>query len=631
MDNHFSRMLNVDGDSFSGRSRFIPSEKFTGARTGYYFSLGEQGLGYYHDHVQDMKRKVGDFEDVQPSKRPTSNKNIESSSSSSRPAAIINDSLDEKVIDLDANSLKQLLLSLEKKITKNQKMRMKFSDLPEKFMESEMELNDELNKLQAVAATPALYPILVSSGSVVSILGLVTHDNTDVSVAAIGLLQELTEPDTVLETEEAHCIVDAFLDNQGLELVVQNLSRLDEANEDDAQGVYNSMSILENLIELKPEVAVAVCEKTHILKFLLMRLKVKKFDANKLYCSEMLSILLQADPSNQKRVGSLSGADGMDLLLQNISHYRRRDPVSVDEEEAIHNLFLSMNAALLIPDNQTRFRLGEGLELMLRCIKELKYAAGLAVRTLSHAIDNNKSNCERLVDAGGLKVIFPMLMGRGLPKSDKKKGALAKREIEEAVVAIVSQLCLQLFDSRERDCASRLLLKLTENDYEKLDRCSELFAKYSEQLKATEARIEARRRELEASVDDEEELEELLEEEDEDGSRMRGGLYCLQLVALVIAFVSIYDPTPSSSSSSNADGAVPKSMAATRASLKLGIETSSTVGLQSVLLLLRSMAAEVDVDNSEEAGQRRRKVLIDWSAAMSSMIELRTSSCSNAS
>lgn len=618
MDNHFSKMLGLHDGELT-QPRFISSQKFTGSKKGYFYGTGDHGSGYYFDTVQDtLKRKIDDKEYIQTNKRPTVQKNPE-------PNSVIEESSDDKVVDLDANSLKQLLLSLEKKITKNQKLRMKFSDQPEKFMESEIDLHDELNKLQAVAATPELYPILVSSGSVVSILGLVTHDNTDVSVAAIGLLQELTEPDTVLEFEEAICIVDAILDNQGLELVVQNLSRLDEANEEDAQGVYNSMAILDNLVDLRQEVAVTVCDITHILKFLLIRLKVKKFDANKQYCSEILSILLQADPANQRRIGTLSGVDGMDLLLQSVSQYRRRDPVSVDEEETVHNLFLAVNAALLIPENQTRFRLGEGIELILRCIKEMKYAAGLAIRTLSHAVHNSKSNCERVVEAGGLKVLFPMLMGRGMPKTDKKKGALSKRELEEAVAAIISQLCLELFDSKEKDCGSRLLLKFTENDYEKLDRCAELFGRYSDQLRATEHRIEARRLELAASAEDEEELEELIEAEDEDGGRMRGGLYCLQLITLIIAYVCIFDPTPSGSPSAadSSGAAVSKSMAATRAALKLDVGTSSS-GLQPVLSLLRSMAADLPVDSSQEADQRRRKVYIEWSAVVSSMTDSST-------
>jgi beta-catenin-like protein 1 len=224
------------------------------------------------------------------------------------------------------------LISFEKKINKNQKMRMKHSEEPMKFMDSELELHAELKELYAVAASPELYPVLVEAGSVPSILGMITHENTDISIEAVGLIQEMTEVDTIQEEDSAMIFIDALLANQGLELIVQNLSRLDEANDEDAQGVYNSMGIIENLVELKPQVAVLICARTQILKFLLLRLKVKKFDANKLYCSEILSILLQASESNQRRVCNLQGMDGMETLLQSVAQYRKKDPASLDEE-----------------------------------------------------------------------------------------------------------------------------------------------------------------------------------------------------------------------------------------------------------------------------------------------------------
>lgn len=54
------------------------------------------------------------------------------------------------------------------------------------------------------------------------------------------------------------------------------------------------MAIVENLVELLPNVGVDICRRTNILAFLLQRVKTKKFDANKLYASELMSILLQS-------------------------------------------------------------------------------------------------------------------------------------------------------------------------------------------------------------------------------------------------------------------------------------------------------------------------------------------------
>ena len=77
------------------------------------------------------------------------------------------------------------------------------------------------------------------------------------------------------------------------------LSRLDETNQEDFNGVQQTLNIIENLVEIDAANAVLVCKQTHILKYLLSRCKNKAFDSNKLYASEILSILLQADEQIQ--------------------------------------------------------------------------------------------------------------------------------------------------------------------------------------------------------------------------------------------------------------------------------------------------------------------------------------------
>lgn len=68
--------------------------------------------------------------------------------------------------------LKSLLVSFEKKITKNQKLRVKYPNDPDKFMASEVELHEEIQELHTVAASPELYYILVDTKAVNSILGM---------------------------------------------------------------------------------------------------------------------------------------------------------------------------------------------------------------------------------------------------------------------------------------------------------------------------------------------------------------------------------------------------------------------------------------------------------------------------
>ena len=54
-------------------------------------------------------------------------------------------------------------------------------------------------------------------------------------------------------------------------------------------------------------------QRTKLLKWLLGRVRLREFDSNKQYASELLSILLQSSPANQQ---ALVDADGIELLLQ---------------------------------------------------------------------------------------------------------------------------------------------------------------------------------------------------------------------------------------------------------------------------------------------------------------------------
>lgn len=189
---------------------------------------------------------------------------------------------------------------------------------------------------------------------------------------------------------------------------------------------------------------------------------------------------------------------------------------------------------------------------MVKCLKELKYAAICALKVILYAITDNKVNAERFIFVGGLKFVFPMLFGRGLPKvmvSGKKKSRSAeeKQETEEDILGIISQMCILLHDSKEHDSSTRLLAKFFEADFEKLDHCVELFVKYSRQLKATEYQIEsielaALRAQMEelGQIEEEDEEDKLEAEEFRYAKRLEGGLQSLQQISVIIAFAAVY-------------------------------------------------------------------------------------------
>uniref|UniRef100_A0A8C5SVE9 Beta-catenin-like protein 1 n=1 Tax=Laticauda laticaudata TaxID=8630 RepID=A0A8C5SVE9_LATLA len=93
---------------------------------------------------------------------------------------------EEEEEPLDESSVKKMILTFEKRSYKNQELRIKFPDNPEKFMESELDLNDIIQEMHVVATMPDLYHLLVELNAVHSLLGLLGHDNTDILLEREG-------------------------------------------------------------------------------------------------------------------------------------------------------------------------------------------------------------------------------------------------------------------------------------------------------------------------------------------------------------------------------------------------------------------------------------------------------------
>lgn len=415
------------------------------------------------------------------------------------------------ITELDETSLKRMLSQLEKRISKNQEMRIKYPDQPEKFMDSEIELNDAVQELHVVATQSDLYPILVNMNGMALLLGLLNHENIDISIAVISLLQELTDVDTSTDSEDqAKVLIDALAEQQIISLLVQNLERLDENVKEEADGIHNSLAIVENMTEFRPSLCVDA-GKQGLLSCLLKRLKIKvSFNSIRLYCSELLSILLQNHDENRQMLGEL---DGIDILLQELASYKRHDPSTGEEFEYMENLFSCLCSSLMFAANRHRFLKGEGPHLMNIMLKERKASRNGALRTLDFAMTGTegKDNCQKIVDILGLRTIFPLFIKP--PKGNKKSGE-TRAENEEHVISCVASLI--------RNCSGanrqRVFNKFTENDHEKVDRLMELHFQYSERVQSANQ-----------STDD--------DEDDDDEIYLRkldAGLFTLQLIDYII-------------------------------------------------------------------------------------------------
>ncbi|XP_069508488.1 beta-catenin-like protein 1 [Ambystoma mexicanum] len=428
---------------------------------------------------------------------------------------------------LDESSVKKMILAFEKRSYKNQELRIKFPDNPEKFMESELDLNDILQEMHVIATMPDLYHLLVELNAVHSLLGLLGHDNTDVSIAVVDLLQELTDMDTLHESEEgAEVLIDSLVDGQVVALLVQNLERLDEAVKEEVDGVHNTLAIVENMTEFRPEMCTEAAQQGLML-WLLKRLKAKMpFDANKLYCSEILAILLQNNDETRELLGEL---DGIDVLLQQLSVFKRHNPSTAEEQEMMENLFDALCSCLMLSSNRERFLKGEGLQLMNLMLREKKMSRSSALKVLDHAMigPEGTDNCHKFVDILGLRTIFPLFMKS--PRRIRKMGT-SEKEHEEHVCSILASL-LRNLKGQQR---TRLLNKFTENDSEKVDRLMELHFKYLDAMHVADKKIEGEKHDMVKRG-------EILTDDTEDEfylRRLDAGLFVLQLICNIMAEIS---------------------------------------------------------------------------------------------
>ncbi|KIP10420.1 hypothetical protein PHLGIDRAFT_125614 [Phlebiopsis gigantea 11061_1 CR5-6] len=446
----------------------------------------------------------------------------------------------EDLEDMNLPAVRRVLLRFERAEKKNQDQRSKYPDDPTKFIDSEADLDLALKGLIPLAQAPVVaYPELVSSGAVARLIGLLSHENPDIVIDVVEVIHELTDEDVGNggegeEEEEGKreealkVLMEGLLENSILELLVDNLKRLNEAEESDRQGVFHILAIFENFIGFNAELSPLLISKTTIVTWLLTRIQTKEYDDNRGYAAELLSIALQNNRENRLALGR---QEGVEIMLKVLSQYRRRDPVDADETEFMENVFDTLCSALGEEENKKLFLDSEGIDLMVLMLKEKKQSRSRSIKVLDHAMSGPAGTacCETFVEALGLKNLFSTFMSKG-----SKKNKTQNEDISHTL-GIVSSLFSNL--ASDSPARIRLLTKFVENTYEKVDKLLEIRDSAQGRLKEVEEEIETEKKELaaegeqiEAGMDDLWYLR-----------RLEGGLFTLQTVDYILAWVAMED------------------------------------------------------------------------------------------
>ncbi|KAJ5810614.1 uncharacterized protein N7503_002832 [Penicillium pulvis] len=421
----------------------------------------------------------------------------------------------------DTAWVRRFALNFEKKISKNAELRAKFENDPQKFMTSEADLDTEIKGLSILSEHPDLYKEFAKLGCVGSLISLLSHENADIAIDVIQIIGELTDEDVEAEQEQWDSLVNPMMDADLVELLTSNLTRLDEGVDTDRAGVYYILSVLENLCS-QTSVAEKIGQDASILQWILSRIQKKEspVSQNKQYSAEVLAILLQSSSKNRERFIDL---DGVDIILQILSQYRKRDPEKdSDEEEYVENLFDALICLVDEPAGKDKFIVAEGIELALIMLKEGKFSKSRALRTLDHAFGGAAGGpaCEQLVEAVGLKTVFGMFM-------KKQEG----QNIEHLLGIFASLLRLLPGASAAR---IRTLAKFMEKDYEKIEKLVKLRREYAARVVPVEQAIEKERKSY--SPEDQEIMAgEWL------SRRFDVGLFSLQTIDVVLAWLIAED------------------------------------------------------------------------------------------
>ncbi|KAF2114718.1 Catenin-beta-like protein [Lophiotrema nucula] len=447
--------------------------------------------------------------------------------------------------------VKRVSVNFEKKIAKNSDLRARYEDDPSKFMESEADLDDTIKALSILSEHSELYEEFAKL-SAERLVNLLAHENVDIAIDAIEIISELTDEDVEAEQEQWDALVTAMLEADLLGLLISNFSRFDEKEESDVNGVYHSLSVIENLLS-QPTNTDMIGKEAKLTAWLLGRIQKEERQTtqNKAYAAEILSILIQSSQPNRRR---LIEANAVDILLTQLASYRRDDPEKGgEEEESVENSFNCLTSLVDEPTGKTKFVEAEGVELSLLMVRDAQLGKLRALKVLDHACgyaealpddetqtngnSSSKANgkkpvesstntaaavCEMIVEKRGLKPLFSKFVK--LKKHDP--------ETTEHILGIFASLLRSL--PGNSDPRFRLLAKFLEKDYEKVDRLVTLRREYVARVATFNARAQDRMKGLSQEERDELELVNM-------SSRLDEGLYCLERIDVILAWLVAED------------------------------------------------------------------------------------------
>jgi beta-catenin-like protein 1 len=544
-------------DAADLQSSFIAAASWKGSKPGYYFGTSSRGTGYYHDiegqqqtdqqEVQQppKKRSVRIDED----QNTTLLIQAEQNASSNQRLLLLDlspNGIHQATTALSKAVSKNELARAEYSSQPDQYMESELALYETITMFKSIAADPKL--YTTIVSTAQQHTTSTTTCDLTTTLTiLLLHENTDIVCSAISVFLEWMDV-SLLESEAPAAVValasHVLQSHETLEALMGNLERLkttnaidngDNENENDdevGKGTEDILSLFENLLEMDlamfeyddmqlipngSSVAAYLCQQTTLVAWLLQQVESKSINQQlRNRALELLALiapredvhevltdwskipiytsnLIEADDPKESCNSKRQHLDGIDILLQQVAVYRKKQPNDDLQVEMLENAGLILASALTFgtPLNVEAFLNLQGTELVVRCLRERVHAGGVGLMWLdftgSDAI--NSRACEHLVDAGALKYLFPIFMGKSLPKpgphiTTKKQKKAWNTLLETNSIRILYDLTRHLRDDSRNDAKARLLAKFI-ND-EKCDRLVELCIAYDQAARLAE-------------------------------------------------------------------------------------------------------------------------------------------------
>jgi beta-catenin-like protein 1 len=457
------------------------------------------------------------------------------------------------------SSLKNSVTAWQKAVQENELQRAQYPDDATQYMDSEVALYEHIHAWKAIAADAnQFYPILLETSTcdlAADILGpLLQHVNTDVTKSTINLFLEWLDPALLIDDERDSVvepvlqlastllqegILDLVLANLGRFLAEEEISNQDDSKEDDdvGRGVWDILQLLEHLIDMETMLASGsssaprstlsknglslgayLASQSTLFGWLFGILDEDKSESvASRYQERALEILALLAPVEDVHIaledwtkippyssvlvedsGNVSSSDSLDaieILLQIVGGFRKRQPETSEEVDFLENCALVVNSALTYSTrNRSAFLEAQGVELVARCLKERVHAAGVTLQWLDVPGTDasvNLQTCERIVQAQLLKYLFPLWMGKSLPvqappvASSPKKQKYWKQQIYQNTIRIVYSLTRHLTPDSPQDAQARLVTKFA-SDAAKIERLVHFLIVYDDKARTAE-------------------------------------------------------------------------------------------------------------------------------------------------